>query len=452
MTPREEIVQAINLLSRHTVKHRPWERPTVTSQVITNVADWKFQALLDGHRRSNAANPGSFSAVSNAFRLYADYSSGTLSLWTNLIAAIGPAAATGTRDVFIDYLVFRYVRSETNTSAELAVPMLGVVDRIQTSGYHPVFRFIATYRSATFVKHADGKALRSFLPTLIQQNLEDAAKDTNMPASELHGSISMWMDFSNSSEWSAWVMEDLEDLLDANWAGSAAFLELKGRGEISKAWKARGTGSIDTVTDQGTKEFRQHLAKAQEHLEAAWSMDASMRRVAREMMTVELGQGLGLKREQLWFDRVMAISTNDYNACLGMAVYLEPRWYGSDAKAIEFGRLCVASQKWGAEVPLVLQEVHHNLAQYYGLADSDDYWHRPQVWRDVRSSYEKFFQLNPGNTDYNQEYARDAFKCGQYTVFLQQLPKFTLGTNYSVFKGEEEFNRMVAEAKAKAAK
>ena len=149
---------------------------------------------------------------------------------------------------------------------------------------------------------------------------------------------------------------------------------------------------------------------------------------------------------ETWFKRAMALKRNYYDAAALMAFYLEPRWYGSEEETLKFGRACVASTNWGGHVPLVLMDTHYNLARYYKKADSAEYWQRPEVWKDLQSSYEKFCRLNPDDTSWRHNYARDAYLCGQYAEFLKQTKLFAGNTNFVFFGGEQKFRQMLAKA------
>jgi hypothetical protein len=179
-------------------------------------------------------------------------------------------------------------------------------------------------------------------------------------------------------------------------------------------------------------------------------MNTNNPKTAYSMMRVELGQGEGLKRMDLWFGRAMALDTNYYDPVKLMSFYLEPRWYGSESQTLAFGRSCVASDKWGGQVPLILAELHRSLANYYSLSNSPAYWHRPEVWRDIKSSYEKFFALNPEEAGWRHNYARDAYYCGHYPEFLEQTKLFANETNYVFFGGQEKFKEMLQVAASRA--
>jgi len=167
------------------------------------------------------------------------------------------------------------------------------------------------------------------------------------------------------------------------------------------------------------------------------------------MMKVELGQGRGRSRMESWFNRAMNLDTNFYDAAVLMGFYLEPRWHGSDKEALAFARSCVDSKQWAGRVPLVLRDLHHSLADYNGLDESPQYWHRPEVWRDIQSSYDRFFECNPTAHGWRHNYASDAYLCGAYSAFLEQTRLFGSQTNYAYFGGVEEFNRMVQRASDK---
>jgi hypothetical protein len=74
--------------------------------------------------------------------------------------------------------------------------------------------------------------------------------------------------------------------------------------------------------------------------------------------------------------------------------------------------------------PLVLWTTHKSLARYYKQDEEPAYWHRSFVWEDVKASYERFFELNPEEFGWRHDYAKGAYLCGHYDVFLQQAKLF----------------------------
>jgi len=108
----------------------------------------------------------------------------------------------------------------------------------------------------------------------------------------------------------------------------------------------------------------------------------------------------------------------------------------------------VASQNWKGNVPLVLAELHRSLAAWSQMSNSPAYWHQPQVWSDVKSSYGKFFEVNQDTAGYHYNYALDAYDCGQYAVFMNEAKQFHEGINYDFFGGPENFQKMLHTATA----
>jgi hypothetical protein len=216
------------------------------------------------------------------------------------------------------------------------------------------------------------------------------------------------------------------------------------------AWVDRGGGFANTVSDKGWEGFSLHLAQAESLLQTAWKMNPTNAQTAYRMMRIELGQGRGRERMEQWFNRAMTLETNYYDATQLMSFYLEPRWYGSEATALEFARSCVASTNWGGTVPLVLRQLHYSLARFYNQAESPAYWRKPEVWADVKSAFERFYQLNPEDVGYRHDYAYDAYLCGQYAEFLAQTKRFAAGTNFTYFGGEAKFKSMLALAASEA--
>jgi hypothetical protein len=213
------------------------------------------------------------------------------------------------------------------------------------------------------------------------------------------------------------------------------------------AWAARGGGYANTVTSQGWKMFAQGLATAENALTNAWRLNPNDPRIAVKMMTVELGQGRGRDRLELWFHRAMQADPDDCDACEAKLYYLEPKWYGSAPEMLAFGRECVANKQWGGHVPLVLVDAHVEIQQELPEdSEKANYWKRPEVWLDVKNAFDRFFELNPKEVGWYHNYARYAYLAGQWATLNTLIPK--LGeVNYDFFGGKDKYDRMAALAK-----
>jgi hypothetical protein len=114
---------------------------------------------------------------------------------------------------------------------------------------------------------------------------------------------------------------------------------------------------------------------------------------------------------------------------------------------IAFGRECLNSDKFGGTVPLILSDAHRLYNRYDGAKDGS-YWKEPDVWPDIKASFEKFFRLNPKAVSWRHNYAWYAHACEQWDTLNDQLTIMGDNINYEYFGGEDKFQEMVKRTKA----
>lgn len=262
-----------------------------------------------------------------------------------------------------------------------------------------------------------------------------------------HEILEVW---KGSKDHYAFLYHSLEKQFPDNWTNAPIILLLKGEAAIDMAWHARGTGYADTVTKEGWQSFGERLVVAENALTNAWQLNPKDPRIPLNLMRVERGQGRGRDRMELWFHRDMELSTNDYDACYSKLTYLEPKWYGSVDDMLAFGRECAQTKQWGGHVPLILLDAHLAIQrQYADDSEKTNYWKQPEVWLDLKDAFDRFFELNPDETGWYHNYAWYAYQAGQWATLNSLIPK--LGpVNYNYFGGKDQFDQMVALAKAHA--
>jgi len=225
---------------------------------------------------------------------------------------------------------------------------------------------------------------------------------------------------------------------------------IKGHYFIDLAWKARGSDYANNVAASQWTQFAEKLKKAEAELEGAWELNPKQPLIAEEMMTLELGQGKGRDRMELWFQRAMQLNPNDYRACCQKLYYLEPKWYGSARAELAFGRECVASTNWGGQVPLVLVDAHRAVMDDLPDEKQKDYWLSPTVWEDLKSAYSKYLKTHPKDLLQRSNYAIFAYMSQHWDVLNEQL--LLLGPdNYRFFGDEDKISDIVGAAKRHAA-
>jgi hypothetical protein len=358
----------------------------------------------------------------------------------------------------IRYLSLRSTLDQSRTPQQIANEYCEVAQDLQSSSYPDIRKFYAWEWAAQQLKFAYGS--RSNFPPQLRQlstwgqaesDLLYALKDRTMPVEEAyeasHDLLEAWKwDNDHYSN----LYHQIEEEFPDDWKSEPLILLLKGEFYVQFGWQARGYGFANSITSDGAKLFGERLAVAEKTLTAAWDLNTNEARIAAKMLSVELGQGKGRDRLELWFQRAMTADPNDYDACYSKLLYIEPKWYGSVDDMLEFGRQCAQNEKWGGHVPLILMDAHVAIQrQFLDVSQKADYWRQPQVWADLKSAFDRFFELNPGETGWYHNYAWFAYQAGQWATVNKLLPK--LGpVNYDYFGGQDKFDEMVAQAKKHA--
>jgi len=445
--PKSPKIQAeLDRLRQKPLQPDPKTRPLVISEKGATRKDWLDKVLAHGYAASGHTNAHWDAHVRDAFAAYSSYSrAAKWDQYKPMVDGTSAAIKAGCDDPLIVYMDTRYrLADKFPGQEEFALASLRAHSAMLDSRYHPVLKFYAGYRAVEAARTADVGGNRSQLINFVTVAMEDLARDTNAPSDEVFEAAEMWVSHTHAKSWLDFILADLLPLIERTWGREERFFRLSGLIEIDRAWGERGGGYADTVSVKGWEGFSEHLKKAEQPLKTAWQMNSNVAQTAYLMMRLELGQGKGRSVMESWFRRAMALETNYYDAALLMAFYLEPRWYGSREATLQFGRQCIASTNWGGQVPLMLRQTHHSLARYYKMTESPEYWQEPQVWKDVKASFEKFFTLNPNAVGWRHDYARDAYLCGHYAEFLQQTKLFSGGTNFAFFGGEQKFREMLA--------
>jgi tetratricopeptide (TPR) repeat protein len=126
---------------------------------------------------------------------------------------------------------------------------------------------------------------------------------------------------------------------------------------FSLGCRLRGRGTIATVTPEGMQGLKANMAKASECFKKAWAIDPKLPEPAACMCSVaSLADGEDLSSRD-WFDRSVEAQMDydiAYSVFLGT---LLPRWGGSHEEMYDFGRECLATQRFDTSVPEQLIQV-----------------------------------------------------------------------------------------------
>lgn len=226
-------------------------------------------------------------------------------------------------------------------------------------------------------------------------------------------------------------------------------LILEGYSSQISAWEMQTQGTSLRGTDL-QEAVTTRLVIAEKALTEAWQLAPTESIIPRIMLEVVTGLGQGRDQLELWFERAMRLNGDDYAACLSKLNYLEPRWYGSEAEMLAFGRACVKTGNWEARLPFILVEAHERLSAIVTAAEAYDA--RPYVWQDIQAVYGPYLALHPTSQYDRSNYARLAGFCQQHGEALRLFDE--LGDDYwrSTFGSENEYRRLRERTRQRAAR
>ncbi|MGZ8436672.1 MAG: hypothetical protein ACXW3L_06560, partial [Limisphaerales bacterium] len=138
-----------------------------------------------------------------------------------------------------------------------------------------------------------------------------------------------------------------------------------------------------------------------------------------------------------------------YDARMNKLNWLHVKWHGSVEEMLNFGKETLGDTNGTAA--LTFYEVHAELAKYRRQSKTGteaEYWKRPEVWPDVKQSFETFFSYHPNEVGWRHDYALAAYKCEAWDDLRKQI-KLLGPINYPFFGGREKFEQMVREAEEK---
>jgi hypothetical protein len=224
-------------------------------------------------------------------------------------------------------------------------------------------------------------------------------------------------------------------------SNQVAKLLLIGDSMCRLAWESRGHGTATEVSADDWDRFDSQLARGEEALKQAWELEPTCGEIPHLMMCIETYLDRGRDRMEQWFERAMRLNGDDYYACMAKLEYLEPRWHGSEAELLGFGRACLRTQNWEGRLPFILLESHRRLARYAmpllpPASQEGGYITRAYVWSDIQAIYEPYLAKYPGSFYDKSCYARLAAIGGHYEVANRLFEGLGANWWHSVFGNE----------------
>lgn len=171
------------------------------------------------------------------------------------------------------------------------------------------------------------------------------------------------------------------------------------------AWDARGGGWAHTVTEEGWKLFRERLSRAKEEYERSREAEPRFWRANVQLISTGKAGGESYSYMRKAFMDAISVCPTDPTPYSQMKFHLLPRWGGSMAEALAFGRFCAETKLYRTAIPMELVEAHFDAAslRYRMSGKGDDpltgelkpYFMDPAVRREVVEVLDKMVEANP---------------------------------------------------------
>lgn len=211
-------------------------------------------------------------------------------------------------------------------------------------------------------------------------------------------------------------------------------LILEGEYHIDAAWKSRGNGYANSVTEQGWKGFTDELALARKNLTEAWELHPEWPQAAVKMMHVALGDS-DITEMRLWFDRAVTAQLDYAPAWQQMRWGLRPRWFGSHEAMIAFGSTCVNTRRFDTDVPRMFFDSISEVESESELEPGEHIYGQEDVWPDLKKMYEGYIGAGSNLKGWRSVYAVIAYYAGKYDVARAQFDALNWDPDTTRFEG-----------------
>ena len=239
------------------------------------------------------------------------------------------------------------------------------------------------------------------------------------------------------------VLDSVSTALDKAFAGAAPgdplAQVLKGDFHIEDAWRARGSGYVNTVSRRGWQGFYTHIDQANAILRAVYKAHPDEPFIPLLMTKVLLNNPGSDDEMEQWFQLGLKLNTDTFPLYRAKRWYLLPQWHGrgSEMPVLEFGVACAATNDWTHKTPLILLQADHDPVRRSNPA----FYANGEIWTALEKTFRAYLQQYPNSIEYRTLFLNCAVKGGHWKVATEQ---FTLLGNHwdrSLLTGEA-YNRL----------
>jgi hypothetical protein len=199
------------------------------------------------------------------------------------------------------------------------------------------------------------------------------------------------------------------------------------------AWKARGGGWANSVTEEGWRLFGERLARAEQVLTDADRLPQTCPTLFKAGMTVALGNSWKRERMEALFRKCVKLFPDYMSVYESKYIFLMPRWGGAEGDAEAFLEESADKHGKGAEGDKFYARLLWNMGTYL---DRKTFTDTAISWPRAKAGFEALLKEYPDSLTVLTEYAKVAEYADDKTISRALLKKIGNRCDASVWNYE----------------
>lgn len=212
-----------------------------------------------------------------------------------------------------------------------------------------------------------------------------------------------------------------------------------GKAYVVYAWNARTNRYGKYVGKKRWKIFKERIRVAQKYLLKAYELDPTDPAVPVEMIhvaKVHPDTSGSTDAMEEWFQKAIASDPTDLKAYRSKLNLLQPRWGGSFAKELAFGRETLKNAPENSMAPWVLIKAHWHIHE---KDKSRNYFRKSKIWGEMKETFTELEKRFPESIKIQNWFARTAYLAGDFKTAKTEFSKIGDNWHREVWDNREDF-------------
>lgn len=268
--------------------------------------------------------------------------------------------AAGSNDPLVRTMAACYAPSDDYSTATATLSKLR--GELTEAGYGSSFQFVLQRNRLTLANQRNPADHEAFAADLIEATLsfvDDVSHVRDATPLTWYYLQGVYNLFTETERLSLYRRLLLSDNVDPFFLHMTAAIESN-----QTAWRIRGQGFADSVSDEASQQFASLNSKASLHFRKAWLLYPDLPDAPAAMIAIaNAASGSEAWTPRQWFE-LSSRARFDYALSYNSYMYpLLPRWGGSHAAMLNFGKECAETKAFETQVPYFLIDFISQIAE-----------------------------------------------------------------------------------------